>query len=319
MTRSDARPIRASAPGKIIILGEHFVVHDSLAISAAINKRASVLVWPSADEKSIVSYKGTRSYLTKDDHKFVAVKSVARKAMKDFEANERVHIEIESELPPGSGLGSSAAVSVATAAAMLEFFGVKANQENVLKLASPGEAAVHGNASGIDIATSYSGGAILFNRTKGFEPIQTTKQVQFLVVFSNTERNTSELIQKVSSVRDSYPSTFGTLVQSISRFCELGVEAIQKHDLPLLGSLMNLSQTALDWIGVSNSSIEKLIEKINSAGPCYGVKITGAGGGGSVIALPGESSSQKTASTLSQEYRHTFLTDLSQEGLKIDD
>jgi mevalonate kinase len=310
--------VRASAPGKVIILGDHFVVHGSSAISAAISKRASVSVKES-EGQGLVSFGGTKSSLYDDDGKFVAVKAVARNVLAELKESKNLHISIESEIPAGSGLGSSAAVSVSTAAALLRFFGQNAEGEVVSNLARAGEAAVHGNPSGIDVATCLSGGAIMFNRSSGYKAIKGGSNTRLLVVFTNIERNTKDLIDKVSLVRKTYPSFFESLSKSMSDFSVMGARAIEEGNLPLLGALMNFSETALSWIGVSNKPIEELIEKINAAGPCYGAKLTGAGGGGSVIALPEENIAEKIVPIISKEYPFAFLTNLSQEGLKVDE
>src|SRR5579872_6573604 len=115
----------ASAPGKIILSGEHFVVHGSYSVAAAINKRVFVTVKEIEGKSRIVS-NGQSFSLTSDEGGFRAVKSVARNILSAVAKADRVPMEItiRSEIPAGSGLGSSAAVSVATAAALLDFHGL---------------------------------------------------------------------------------------------------------------------------------------------------------------------------------------------------
>jgi mevalonate kinase len=309
----------ASAPGKIIILGEHFVVHGSLAISAAINKRATVSVSATSEGDAIISSRGNSSRLQMDDGRFRAVKAVLKESFRELNLpGKGLKIEIESEIPPGSGLGSSAAVCVATAGALLRHFDRKVDRESVSRLANRGEASVHGNPSGVDVATSLNGGTILFEKTSGVSEIKADPTIEFLVVFTGLERNTSDLVQKVSKVKENFPSYFSNLSESISKACVLGKKALETGDLETLGALMNLTQTSLSWIGTSNSSIESLIEKINKIGHCHGSKLTGAGGGGSVIALPEITNAKKIASEISKEYPDAFLTNIRQEGLRIE-
>jgi mevalonate kinase len=315
--QNDSFEVRASAPGKIIILGEHFVVHGSQAVAAAINKRATVSV-KGTTNRSRVRVGRTLSELDQVDGQFVAVKSVANETLRFLNAADRpIDIEVESELPPGSGLGSSAAVSVATAAAILRFFGESASESKVSSLARYGEGSVHGNPSGIDVATCLYGGTIMFSKAQGQKTIVPSKDIRFIVAFSKIPRNTSALIDRVSKHRRTYPVLFENLSRSISMVSTLGGRAIEEGDLRTLGTLLNVCQVALAWIGASSSEIEKLIEEMLSAGHCYGAKLTGAGGGGSVIALPEYSETLKIISEISKEYPYTLLTGISEEGLKF--
>jgi mevalonate kinase len=277
-----------------------------------------VTISPSKNEDTTISHGEQSSKLNDKDGKFSAVKAVLRKALVDQTKTQRIDVKIESEIPPGSGLGSSAAVSVATAAAVLRYLGGNIENTSVADLANQGEASVHGNPSGVDVATSLNGGTILFDRNNGFTRIEAGAGVKFLVVFTDIERSTSDLVQRVSEVRQNYPSIFKSLTETMSFICKAGAQSIQNEDFPLLGSLMNLDQTSLAWIGVSSAKIESLIEKIYSAGPCYGAKLTGAGGGGSVIALPQTDSAEKIASEISKVHPYCFLTNVREEGLRFE-
>ena len=158
-----SRRVVASAPGKIILNGEHFVVHGSYAVSAAIDKRVRVTVSETTGQEFEIVSNEESSRVFSDDERFTAAKSVLRTAIKHYgNPPAGIRIEIKSEIPPGSGLGSSAATSVATSAAIASFMGKSPSNEEVLKLASEGEKSVHGNPSGIDTEASLLGGIFLF-------------------------------------------------------------------------------------------------------------------------------------------------------------
>ncbi len=309
--------VRASAPGKIIITGEHFVVHGSNAIAAAINKRATVSVSFSESSDIIVSGE-EESNLSKDDGRFVAAKYIARNILKDKRGIDPVKIQIQSEIPIGSGLGSSAAISVATSAALLSFLGLEMDKAKINEFAKLGEQAVHGNPSGIDTATSLNGGIVRFNRSGGASPIQLSESIQFLVIFSGDIRNTSDLISKVAERRTAFRATFDNLTRSASFLSDKARLSLETGDLPNLGALMNMNKAALSWIGVSTPRLQELIEKILENEPCLGAKITGAGGGGSVIALPKPESGQAMVSKLSKLYPYAFLTTVPEVGLRLE-
>ena len=308
----------ASAPGKVIITGEHFVVHGSYAVAAAINRRARVTVSQFDGIDSEIISDGYRSKVSYDDNMLVAAKSVVRRAFQEYgtpNKNNKLRIEISSEIPAGSGLGSSAAISVATAAAVASFLGQERDPSKISEIAMFGEKSVHGNPSGIDIETSLRGGMLLFNKKNGSKPIPLDRVIQLLVVFSGKPRSTSKLISEVSEKKKLFPGYFERLVQAAS-FVSLDVaEAASKGDLPHLGALMNLAQASLSWIGVSTAELENMIEAV-LVGDVFGAKLTGAGGGGSIIALPSPEKAETLLREVSRIYKHSFITSIPQEGLR---
>jgi mevalonate kinase len=308
-------PVAASAPGKVIITGEHFVVHGSYAVAAAINKRATIEISESNSGSSIVYSNKTRSPLFLNDGRFVAVKKVARSILEEYgKGGESIALSISSEIPDGSGLGSSAAVSIATAASLLRFLGRNDDYDNISKFASLGEKEVHGNPSGIDISACLNGGIILFNKKSGAKPVPMDRAIQLLVVFSGKKRRTKSLVEKVSERRKDYPSFFENLTGAMSFLSLDVVDALTSGDLPRLGALMTLANASLSWIGVSTTLLDQLVERANAKGS-YGAKLTGAGGGGSIIALPKPDLATSILKSIGQNFRFSFLTSLPQKGL----
>jgi mevalonate kinase len=307
----------ASAPGKIILIGEHFVVHGSYAVAAAINKRAKVTILGAKGKVSSIISGKEKSRLFAQDSSFAAIKAVSRCFFKEFgKPKENITIKIESEIPRGSGLGSSAAISIAASAALSRFYGLELESEKILGVAMDGEKAVHGNPSGIDTATSLKGGMILFKKNVCCKSINLNRSLQFLIVYSGVERTTSRLVSKVARRKNSFPSQFSFLTEA-SSFASLElVEAISRCDLPYLGALMNLSQAALSWIGASTPKLDFLIEELLRRDDCYGAKLTGAGGGGSVIGLPKPDKVGAVLSTVSKHFELAFLASTPQDGLR---
>jgi mevalonate kinase len=305
-----------SAPGKIIITGEHFVVHGSYALAAAINKRATVRVSGSSGHDSEIISDGRRSSVSSEDGVFTAAKAVIRKIVAESGNRKEIfRVEISSQIPVGSGLGSSSAISVATAAALVSYLGQRRDLDRISELAHAGEKAVHGNPSGIDTAASLYGGMLLFDRKNQVRPVLVNTALKILVVFSGTTRRTAALISKVNGLRTRYPATFEHLSDASSFLSLQAAEAIAKGDLPRLGELMNLSQASLSWIGVSTSALDKLINEILHSN-VYGAKLTGAGGGGSVIAVPKPERAEDILKQVSQAHKISFLTSIPQEGLR---
>ncbi len=304
--------VTASAPGKIILTGEHFVVHGAYSIAAAINKRVRVTIRKRVGASRIVSGSIT-SRISENDGKFVAVKAALRKVLE--ERNDgNLEVMISSELPAGSGLGSSAAASVATAAAALKFLRMNVDQKIILEVAMHGERIIHGNPSGIDVEASLRGGLLLFSKNTGAKSITLDRPLQLLVAYSGVRRNTKRLIAKVAVKKKTFPHFFESLTNTSSFLTFSMLDSIANGDLPRLGAYMNLSQATLGWLGVSNTTLERMIEDVTDLG-VFGAKLTGAGGGGSIIALPKPETTNSVLKVLSKEYHYAFITSVPQRGL----
>jgi mevalonate kinase len=254
--------------------------------------------------------------MNEDDGRFILVKTILRQILaKESLKNTKIGVSIASDIPAGSGLGSSAAVSVATSAAALKFAGLDTSQRKIFEMALLGERQVHGNPSGIDVETSLSGGLLLFSRSNGSKPIPLNRIMHFLVVYSGKPRRTSSLIGKVELKKKQFPSFFDCLTRSVSFLSLDVVDALTGGDLPRVGALMNISQAALSWIGVSTQAMDKLVDEI-AAHDVFGVKLTGAGGGGSIIALPKPDTMDALLKFTSRNYAISFVTPIPQEGLR---
>jgi mevalonate kinase len=316
MTAND-KCVRASAPGKVIVIGEHFVVHGAYAIAAAVNKRARVSVSKGEEDQSVIISEGRKIKLTDEQGRLSAAGAVAARIFEEYGTpSESISIQIDSEIPPGSGLGSSAAISVASAAALGRFIGHDLDKEAISAIAAAGEKSVHGNPSGIDTQASLLGGMILFSRESGAKQIPLNRGIQLLVVYSGQERKTSELIAMVTKKREAFPSTFEHLSDAFSFASLQLVDALSNGDLPYLGAMMNLAQASLFWVGCSTTALEDLIENVLRDRSCFGAKLTGAGGGGSVIALPKPDRAEEVLSRISKRYSYSFIASIPQEGLR---
>ncbi|RLI07715.1 mevalonate kinase, partial [Candidatus Bathyarchaeota archaeon] len=176
--------IHASAPGKAILLGEHSVVYRGPAIVLAIDLRAHIWaeereddgIWIEAPDIGVSGHFDARGRYhpirggSERWRSLNPIRVVALEAMKRFEATRGLRIRVESEIPPAEGLGSSAAISVATAAAVGRLLsGENLPKEMVCEIAYEGERIVHGTPSGIDNHISTYGGALRYERGKGFE------------------------------------------------------------------------------------------------------------------------------------------------------
>lgn len=275
--------VTASAPGKLILMGEHAVVFGQPAIALAIDLRLSCSATPSR------SFSVNGEALSERPHSYVL------EALRLAWDSSPIAIRIDSNLPSGSGLGSSAAVTVAVLAALLSLkrsFG----EEAVARTGFEVESAVQGRASPIDTSTCAHGHGILIDKRPGEGLLWHIKkdkrewyvhhcdvpEMEMVVGYTGVVGHTGPLVAKVK--RFAERSRFGMeTIEEIGQLTSEGLAMLRAGDKVGLGRLMTLNQKLLAIAGVSSPELEKLIAA--SQPHSYGAKLTGAGGGGSMIAL----------------------------------
>jgi mevalonate kinase len=299
----------AEAPGKVIVSGEHFVVHGATAIAAAIERKVRV--------EATKSEALTIESRIRDQDRLKPVRKLVQSLYKARRAEPRVSISITSTLAEGAGLGSSAATMIATAGAVSTLEGWGLDQRSLVEAANSGEKLVHGNPSGIDATTSAMGGVILFKRGEEPSRVDLRSPVTLMVAFSGRRRKTGRLIKKVAGMKETYPSLFASLCDSATMISGLCAEALVRGDTASLGSLMTYSHAVLARAGASNRKLDELVDLCLSSG-CLGAKLTGAGGGGSVLVVPptDPEEADAVAEKLKKGGYDTFFTKLPAGGAR---
>ena len=329
---------KASAPAKVILFGEHFVVYGSPAILAAINKRISVDARAIIhDENKIVirSDIGVAGEYNNNSGEFNALKggskaklvldplysAIRQVLLMRNKKNNNVGIEvsISSRVPPGIGLGSSAASCVATVAAVDSLFQENPSRQKVCELAMESERLIHKRTSGADCYVSTFGGLMqYYGKSKSFKNIETKGQSLCLVV-ANTGVNhsTSDLVAGVKKFRDRNRILFKTLLKYASEICLQACTAIESGKCDKIGELMNENQIILQQLGISHDKVRNIIDICSKAG-AIGAKITGAGGGGAVIALAAsKQESTKIVSRIKEAGYQSFEVEIDYDGLYV--
>ncbi|WP_407378988.1 mevalonate kinase [Methanobrevibacter sp.] len=297
----------ASAPAKMILFGEHSVVYGEPAIAGAVNKRAYVEIKPSYNNKSILKSYDLNFEVELDTRN----KSYKLKKGKPgiiryiLEAFHRVHdhspivMTLSSEIPIGSGLGSSAAVTVATLAALYRYHNIRFDKKSLSHDAHMVEQAVQGVASPLDTLVSTYGGLVYLSRNKVFEPFKINLNVPFVVGYTNKHGNTGKMVKDVRYLKNRNPKIINPVITSMGNLTNYGKQAILKRDYKKIGELMNINHGFLDVLGVNTPELSRMVYTARECG-AIGSKITGAGGGGSIIALcPGKS--KEVAEGISRE------------------
>ena len=279
---------KASAPGKIILFGEHFVVHGVRAILCAINKRAIVISKKNETQNIFIkSSLGENTIAISEsldniESMFKPFFFIAKKIINENNFSNGVDIEIQSEIPIGAGLGSSSACCVAAVLSISNLFS-KLDKNQILELAIEAEKTIFPNTSGADCTVSVSGGIIEYQKEKGFSKIETENEFNFIIIDSEQVHSTDKVVERVRKFKENNSDVFTELCSEEERLIAKALDSMKKNDLETIGKCMAQNQMFLEQIGVSNDellSITKEIEKIT-----FGAKITGAGDGGCIIAL----------------------------------
>jgi mevalonate kinase len=255
--------LHGRAPGKLILLGEHAVVYGHRALASPVSLGTRVSLEPCAGP----SHLGDSSI---QDARLEQALAVALPAQ-----GWRVHIE--TDLPIGRGMGSSAALTIALLRAADAISGQRSTFEELHARGFPIEAVFHGNPSGLDHAVSALGCAVVYRKGQAPEAVAMPAH-QVVVLDTGVAGDTRELVAGVASRRP-------RIEPSLQRLGALVEEALPVLSDPLsLGELMNEAQVHLETIGVSTPKIQELVSMARAAG-ATGAKLSGAGGGGIVLAL----------------------------------
>ncbi len=303
----------ASAPGKLILFGEHAVVFGEPALSTAINLRTEVFARPHtewlADGASL------------DEPRYRYVKEALGRVWK----GGPLWLEIRSMIPKGAGLGSSAAVTVATLGAIHELDGQLADPPTIAREAFEVEHEVQGRASPIDTSTATAGGGILVRRDAGEDLLWSIERdtrrwflhrctlPAFTFVVGNTgiSAATGPLVAGVKRRVDRSPKAVER-VKEIGQITLDGLAALQQKDLEKAGRLMDRDHELLNELGVGHPMLDKLVAAARSHS--YGAKLTGAGGGGSMVALTDHS--EKVAQAIRDAGGKAYLVQSDPQGVR---
>jgi mevalonate kinase len=212
-----------------------------------------------------------------------------------------LRIETHSSFSDELGLGSSAAVTTATIAAIAELMELRLPKAALFALGHEAVRSVQGVGSGFDLAASIYGGTLYYRRpheatqeaTRGLRcptveiAVMSAGPLPLVVGYSGEKADTTTLVHRVARRRKNKPALIGEIFDGMARLVEEGREALLTGDWPRLGQAMSLSQSLLDALGVSTPKLAHLVSVAVDAG-AYGAKLSGAGGGDCMIALVGE-------------------------------
>lgn len=323
----------SSAPGKVYLFGEHAVVFGEPAVPCAVQRRARV----SVEERDHNGLRVNARDLTLDgfavevsggmdaepdvDVPSPLIRAAmgyvdgavtqARDAASAPEAG--VEVTIESDIPLGAGLGSSAAVVVAAIDAMTRELGIELSRDELADRAFEVEHTVQdGGASRADTFCSAMGGAV---RIEGDDcrKLPDVSPLPFVVGYDGGAGDTGALVSDVRALRERYSFAADT-VAAIGDVVREGETLLADGDLTEVGRLMNFNHGLLSALGVSSRSLDAMVWAARDAG-APGAKLTGAGGGGCVVALD-ETDEAITALEYTPGCEQAFRAELDTEGVR---
>ena len=302
----------ASAPGKFILLGEHAVVYGKPAVAIAIDKRFACSM----------TY-GTENTLNGrpvnfDKHPYI-------QHMLQKHGMERVAVDTVSDIPAGSGLGSSAALSVSFSAAIRALKEVPIYTAEVAEDAFDTEYCVQGRASPLDTSACTNGYGIIVNgstenhlwdisRNDNKWSVSNTDvpDMTFVVGYTGLHAPTGPLVERVRKYRDKNRFAYD-IVNEIGEVTLSGIDAMRRDDMVTLGELMTKDHKLLSILGVSCKELNKLVDAVLPYS--YGAKLTGAGGGGSMIALTDRP--DEVCDTITKRGGHPFIVRTNVKGVTV--
>ena len=292
---------KGSGYGKVILFGEHFVVHGVPGIVSAIDSSTDAEVKKAAKGLNVKDERKTAKGYG-EEKRLQQIESIERmlKAM-DLDPQTPLDIWIGGTLPGFSGLGASAASSVAIARAINEELNLNLTNERINAIAYEGEKAYAGNPSGIDNTAATYGGLMWFKKNPVggsdlVEKIHIRKPVEIVIGSTGKVANTKAMVEGVAERKKKDPQKYDPLFKQAESLAIAGRKALEAGDLKKVGDLMNENHRILQGIGVSSKELDLLVDMARKQG-AFGAKLTGGGGGGCMVALtPGKEVQGKVAS-----------------------
>jgi len=306
----------AKAPGTLMLLGEHAVLHDKTAIVMAVDQWMSVSLNTRIDRKiRIFSDLGKLELEisdlkeTKIQKPFQFVLAALQYFEKELKAKKSgFDLNIQSEFKHNVGLGSSAAVTVATVAVLFKFLEefVSFSLEKVRETAMTIVRKVQGMGSGADVAASVYGGILAYQQTAPYVLKQLSTDLPLTVVYSGSKTPTPEVVRQVEELENKDPQRINALYKTMDEAAKKAIGLIEQEDWPKLGEIFNSQQDIMNALGVATPLLNQLCERLNAEPGIYGAKISGAGLGDCVMGVGAQRmvSNQTVPVAVSQQGLH---------------
>ena len=319
--------INVSAPGKLMLMGEHAVVYNHPCIVTTVDQRiylgAELLVslefQLDAEDVGVIGYKKSISDLGKGKipkgAKFVEI--AVKNVYKEYSLKSGLKISTKSDFSSSFGFGSSSASTVCVIKTISELFGLKLSEKDIFDISYKTVLEIQGKGSGFDIAASVYGGTLYF-RTGGkvIEKLEVSS-LPLIVGYSGVKADTVTLIEKVRKSFEGKQDYLDRVYTEIDKLVEKGKKTLVNTDWEDFGILMNKNQELLNELGVSIEKLDNMIDASINAG-AFGAKLSGAGGGDCMIALSDQKKIENIKKAIVDVGGEIIDIKTGAEGVRID-
>lgn len=272
--------VKASAPGKLMLFGEHAVVYNYPCIVTTVSSEVYVEAEESLGPLKIVAPQVK-------DNRFV--EKTVKLFCEKYNVDGRLLIQTTSDFSSQYGFGSSSGVTVATILALSKFYKINISKNEVFDLGYKVTRAIQGVGSGFDIAAATFGGTLYFvTGGKVIEPLL-VKEIPLVIGYSGTKASTTKLVKNLKPNFE--------IFDEIKKIVEQAKVLLEKNDWKETGKLMNQNHKLLQELGISTEKLDKMCSAANESG-AFGAKLSGAGGGDCMIALTPDSKRKDVESAI---------------------
>ena len=335
--------IITSAPGKVILFGEHAVVYDKLGIACAINKKCFVRVFPFEERRVLVESESPnftggslfeqeifdlrqRIKILRKQGKFNEIKELSKKDPSSSGffviANilekygfQGMKIRFKIEVP--KNLGSSSSLFSALTLGISKFLGKNLSKKEISDIAFLGDLVAHGGTpSGIDNNTVTYGGYLRYKKSEGIKPLDIVYEMPLLIVNSGESAKTADMVCYVREQKEKKPEFVDSILNSLDKISEKALESLISKDLEKIGDLMFKYYQELRKLNISTPKLDQIID-IALENKALGAKPTGGWGGGCCLVLAKD---QEQINNLIKKFKKngfdSFQAKIGVEGVK---
>ncbi len=286
--------IKASAPGKLLLFGEHAVVHNRPCIVTAVDQRMEVEASFNGENKLMVNapqlgienyHKDVGDLGNQEMPKQVSfIEAAVKRFYLNFGLKKGLKIITHCQFCHTFGFGSSSAVTIATLKALAKLYQVKLNDKQLFDLAYKTVLDIQKVGSGFDLAAALWGGTLFFE--KGAKTVKSLnlQKLPLIVCYSGIKADTPTLVRQVNELKRKNPVKINKIFDKIGQLVLEAKKSLPRENWDKVGNLMNQNQKLLEQLGVSTAKLERLVATALKSG-AQGAKLSGAGGGDNIIVL----------------------------------